>query len=302
MKATVVMTTYNGTKYLQAMLDSLRNQSRKIDEVLIFDDCSTDETVQLIQNYIKEYQLQNWKIVLNEINLGWERNFTRAIESANGTVVFPCDQDDIWHLDKIEKMVAAFESNDNILLLISGYHAFSENGGKLVVQQPVSTETADMVSQVVFDEHYYQILRPRCTMAFRKEIVPIFIKLWKPGTPHDALMWVIASLQHRLYLYNDTFIEYRRHDSNASKYISHGYKYKVNEVERTRIVNDWFLKTYKADKKIRDIICSCDKWCEYREKLLIQKKRIYWIKLWKYRNYYLTIKKYFGDFYYSFEK
>ena len=56
-------------------------------------------------------------------------------DRAKGDVIFPCDQDDIWHTDKIEKMTKAFEDNSDIWLLISGYHAFSENRGKMAIQQ-----------------------------------------------------------------------------------------------------------------------------------------------------------------------
>lgn len=87
--------------------------------------------------------------------------------SATGDVIFPCDQDDIWHLDKVEKMTAAFEENDDIWLLASGYHAFSGSGGKMAVQQIVRTESKDMISKVEFDEKYYQILRLGCIMALR---------------------------------------------------------------------------------------------------------------------------------------
>lgn len=302
MKVSVVMTTYNGKRYLTEMLDSLRNQTRIIDELLIFDDRSTDGSYDLIQYYIHKYELENWKVVLNDKNLGWERNFTHGIEAASGDVIFPCDQDDIWHTSKIEKMTSAFEENDNIWLLVSGYHAFSEYGGKMVTQQPVKTETTDRVSRVVFDEHYYQILRPGCTMAFKKEIMPLFRQLWSDGTPHDALLWGIASVQRKLYLYDDTLIKYRRHDKNASMSISHGYAYKVNEIERTEKVNTWFLENNLVQEPIKKMINSCGQWCKYRRKLLIDKKRVYWFRLWPYRNYYLTPKKYVGDLYYSFLK
>ena len=102
------MTTYNGERFLPEMLESLRNQTRKIDELLIFDDGSTDSTVCLIENYIDKYGLENWKIRQNEINLGWEKNFVQGLNQAKGDVIFPCDQDDIWHTDKIEKMTKAF--------------------------------------------------------------------------------------------------------------------------------------------------------------------------------------------------
>ena len=85
------MTTYNGERFLPEMLESLRNQTRKIDELFIFDDGSTDSTVCLIENYIDKYGLENWKIRQNEINLGWEKNFVQGLNQAKGDVIFPCD-------------------------------------------------------------------------------------------------------------------------------------------------------------------------------------------------------------------
>lgn len=298
MKTSVVMTTYNGERFLPEMLESLRNQTRKIDELLVFDDGSTDNTVNYIKEYIKKYELKGWTVKQNKENLGWEKNFVQGLNKASGDVIFPCDQDDIWHTNKIEMMTNAFENNSDIWLLVSGYHAFSEYGGKMAVQQPVRTEDRNLVSRVVFDEKYYQILRPGCTMAFRKEMLPLFMENWEPGTPHDAVLWTIASLLRKLYLYNDTFIEYRRHDNNASKKISHGYMYKVNECDRTARINEWYLNSNYFEQKYKETIDECQKWCQYRMKLLVDKEFIYWFKLFSLRKYYLTTKKYIGDLYY----
>ena len=298
MKTSVVMTTYNGERFLPEMLESLRNQTRKIDELLVFDDGSTDNTVNCIKEYIKKYELKGWTVKQNKENLGWEKNFVQGLNKASGDVIFPCDQDDIWHTNKIEMMTKAFENNSDIWLLVSGYHAFSEYGGKMAVQQPVRTEDRNLVSRVVFDEKYYQILRPGCTMAFRKEMLPLFMENWEPGTPHDAVLWTIASLLRKLYLYNDTFIEYRRHDNNASKKISHGYMYKVNECDRTARINEWYLNSNYFEQKYKETIGECQKWCQYRMKLLVDKEFIYWFKLFSLRKYYLTTKKYIGDLYY----
>lgn len=298
MKTSVVMTTYNGERFLPEMLESLRNQTRKIDELLVFDDGSTDNTVNYIKEYIKKYELKGWTVKQNKENLGWEKNFVQGLNKASGDVIFPCDQDDIWHTNKIEMMTKAFENNSDIWLLVSGYHAFSEYGGKMAVQQPVRTEDRNLVSRVVFDEKYYQILRPGCTMAFRKEMLPLFMENWEPGTPHDAVLWTIASLLRKLYLYNDTFIEYRRHDNNASKKISHGYMYKVNECDRTARINEWYLNSNYFEQKYKETIDECQKWCQYRMKLLVDKEFIYWFKLFSLRKYYLTTKKYIGDLYY----
>lgn len=302
MKTSVVITTYNGRRFLMPMLDSLRDQTRKIDEVLIFDDKSSDDTVDMLNNYIKDNCLSGWEVKVNEENLGWEQNFVQALMTATGDVIFPCDQDDIWHLDKVEKMTAAFEDNADIWLLVSGYHAFSELGGKMAVQQKVRTESKGLISKVVFDEKYYQILRPGCTMAIRKNMLQIFERLWTPGTPHDAILWGISSIIGKLYLYDDTFIEYRRHDSNASKEISHGYKYKVNEIYRTRKLNNWYLKSDFFDEGKRTVVDECNRWCDFREELLVKKRLLYWFRLFPIRKYYLTAKKYIGDLYYFTKK
>lgn len=103
-------------------------------------------------------------------------------------------------------------------------------------------------------------------------------------------------------MHKGTFIEYRRHDSNASKGISHGYKYKVNEINRTIQVNNWYLNAFDVDLKKRKLIENCSRWCEFRKKLIVDKKVIYWFKLWPLKNYYLKPKKYFGDLYYYLKR
>lgn len=54
-KISVVLTTYNGQKYLYEQMESLRKQTLKIDEVLILDDCSTDQTSELIRSYLAQH-------------------------------------------------------------------------------------------------------------------------------------------------------------------------------------------------------------------------------------------------------
>ena len=69
MKISLVMATYNGAKYLNEQLDSIKNQTLKLDEVIIVDDVSTDDTSYLVEKYISNHQL-NWMFIKNEKNLG----------------------------------------------------------------------------------------------------------------------------------------------------------------------------------------------------------------------------------------
>ena len=129
MKTSVVLSTYNGEQYIIEQLESIKNQTRIPDEVLIYDDCSTDQTVELVRNFIDKNRLDAWKLEVNQHNKGWKKNFMNGIWSASGDLVFPCDQDDIWMPHKIATMEKIIEDNSSIMVLTSGYEAFydSEN-------------------------------------------------------------------------------------------------------------------------------------------------------------------------------
>ena len=104
LSATIVLTTYNGSLYIRELLESLANQSRKIDEVLIYDDSSSDNTVEIVEKFIVEFNLKDhWHLVVNQKNKGWKKNFRDAILKVGTDVVFPCDQDDFWFEKKVEK-------------------------------------------------------------------------------------------------------------------------------------------------------------------------------------------------------
>lgn len=104
MNISIVISSYNGSSHIIEQLDSIRNQTRTPDEVLICDDCSTDSTPEIVNKYIKIHSLNNWRIVINQENKGWKRNFIDGIEKSTGDLIFTCDQDDIWRTDKLEIM------------------------------------------------------------------------------------------------------------------------------------------------------------------------------------------------------
>lgn len=106
----VVMCTYNGAKYLREQLDSIISQTYPIYELIVQDDCSSDETVAIVQEYATEYPII--KLLVNEKNFGYNRNFKSAIMKATGDFIAISDQDDVWFPEKIEKQVAAIGNHD----------------------------------------------------------------------------------------------------------------------------------------------------------------------------------------------
>lgn len=110
-KVAVLLSTYNGEKYLKEQLDSLINQTYSNIDIYIRDDGSTDNTVKII----KEYQKNNSNIYLDEgKNSGFIKSFFELLKNnSNADIYSYCDQDDIWEKDKIERAVKHIEKEDN---------------------------------------------------------------------------------------------------------------------------------------------------------------------------------------------
>ena len=106
----IAMATYNGEKYLREQLDSLVKQTYSDLEIIICDDCSHDSTSQILHEYAEKDS--RIKLFFNEKNLGFKKNFEKAISLCNGEYIALSDQDDIWELNKIETELNAIGNND----------------------------------------------------------------------------------------------------------------------------------------------------------------------------------------------
>ena len=107
-KVSIAMATYNGAKFIIEQLESLSRQSYLPHEVVVSDDCSTDGTVELIEAFAKDARFEI-HIVRNAINRGYRDNFMHAASLCKSPIVAFCDQDDIWHADKLLETLKYFE-------------------------------------------------------------------------------------------------------------------------------------------------------------------------------------------------
>ncbi len=126
-KVSVVMCTYNGAKFVIPQLESILGQTYTDLEVIIADDASTDDTFERLQ----PYAALNHNILLfrNEANVGYNTNFSEACRRATGACIAISDQDDVWELDKIEKLLTALQKEPETLL-VHGISARFENDEK----------------------------------------------------------------------------------------------------------------------------------------------------------------------------
>lgn len=113
-KVSVLIGTYNRSKLIPRTFDSILNQSYKNIEIIVVDDCSTDNTKDVLNEYAMRYPKQ-FKYILNEKNMGISYNCNRAYEIAEGNYLALIGDDDFWtDKDKIKKQIDILESDKNI--------------------------------------------------------------------------------------------------------------------------------------------------------------------------------------------
>ena len=301
MNISIVLSTFNGDEYIVEQLDTLRNQTRLAEEVLISDDASTDDTVQIIEDYIAKYELNNWSIKKNKENQGWKNNFAMLLEEAKGDIIFLCDQDDIWHLDKIQKMSKIMENNDKILLLASNYTPFYVGDGVKIKLDKSDLDNSEAVYQPNFLDNFFHIRRPGCVYAVNKKIIPYFLEIRSNEDAHDALLWRLASLLNGLYIYSYSTIDFRRHDSNATGSRERSFLRRKEQV----IYYDDLLQRLDKFSKQHDLSLSNEQisvlndyilWGKNRRELFMKKNVLIFFKLFKYHKLYWSFRSYITDF------
>jgi hypothetical protein len=119
----IAMATYKGGKHLREQLDSIADQTTPPDELVVCDDQSPDNTLEVLNEFQNSAPFPI-KIVSNEKRLGYARNFWKAIGLCSGDLIFPCDQDDVWLDSKLAKHEAIYREHDDVGLIV--------NDGRLV--------------------------------------------------------------------------------------------------------------------------------------------------------------------------
>ncbi len=223
MSVSVVMATYNGERYIQEQLQSILHQSLLPDEVIICDDASSDQTVQRVKAFIAEHHLENWCVVINEKNLGYQKNFSQLIAKATGDYIFLSDQDDIWNVHKLATMVKVMQNNPQIWALNAGVTLIDSSSKALPCRLKRKRHNCNFLrysgklSHLMFFSFSsianYNIT-PGCAMCITKQTQKHFVELYPSGMPHDYYLNLIAAANNGCAFLNEVLVEYRQHENN----------------------------------------------------------------------------------------
>ena len=236
----IAMATYNGEKYLQEQIDSILRQTLKPTEIVICDDCSTDNTWDILQRYAKRDA--RFKIYRNETNLGFVKNFEKAISACQGDYIALSDQDDIW-------------TNDHIELLFDGLgYKIMSCGNALLVNESgqslgVTYKEMELLDYLPEDDFlklksifFFRSPFQGASMLFKKELVDFALPFINETIYHDRWLAIVACMTGGINYIDKVILSYRRTNNNVTepikkrsriKYFMHGWlNGRVEEIDQ----------------------------------------------------------------------
>lgn len=200
----IALCTYNGEQYLKEQLDSLVKQDYPNLEIIAVDDRSKDSTAVILNGYSHQYP--NIKVYINEVNLGYKKNFEKAIQLCKGEYIALSDQDDIWVSDKISKLIVAIK--DAVLI----YHdslLIDHNGTSL------NKKMSDILNMYQ-GNNFKPFLISNCISGhaclFKKQFAEKTIPFPEKVMHDQWLAFCAANLGNITYL-NESLVKYRQHEN-----------------------------------------------------------------------------------------
>lgn len=216
MKTSVALCSYNGEKYIFKQLESIVNQTKRVDEIIICDDGSDDQTISIIEKFSEKKDV-NIRIYNNSHNLGYIRNFEKAISLCSGDIIFLADQDDIWMPQKVEVVLNYFTTNPHISYVFTNALLINESDVESYDRTLFETVGMNEQNKKIFDQgRVLQVLSTGgrvtgATTAIRSSFVPYCLPFDYVGRVHDEMLAVTAAIWGKLGYIDQCLIKYRLH-------------------------------------------------------------------------------------------
>ncbi|CAN5255437.1 hypothetical protein BH10PSE17_BH10PSE17_37870 [soil metagenome] len=217
LSVSVAMCTHNGASFVEAQLLSIFGQSRLPDEIVVVDDCSTDDTWAILQRVGRGAAVP-LRLYRNSERLGVTRNFEKSIALTTGEFVFLSDQDDLWNPEKIDRLLGEFVARPDLWFLHTDARLVNDQGEPLGSRLLDALEMTMMERRRIhagspFDVYIRRNLATGATAAFRRELFNS-ARPFPDDWLHDEWLALIAAAFGRADLVEQELIDYRQHDSN----------------------------------------------------------------------------------------
>lgn len=277
----ILLSTYNGEKFLETQLNSLINQTYENKKIIIRDDGSSDSTLDILKKYQDEYP---YITVRSENNVGVKKSFYKLLQFAvdKGFYFSFCDQDDVWLPEKVEKAVEAIEkqfTKEGVLYcsalnLVDGELNFIKKTKDLV-----PGKTNAVIQNIVTG----------CTMVLDKPMAEKVLAKepdWYKTEMHDSWFYLVSSFLGNTIFDSNSYINYRQHGNNEVGLPTNkiqvvqnsffGFKNEIqSKIHRKQL--EEFYKLYSSniygeDKKLVELLISNDLSLKKRYEVIIKNK------------------------------
>lgn len=259
----IAMATYNGEKYISQQLDSILRQTVADFELVICDDVSLDATFDILKLY-KEKD-SRIKIFRNEKNLGFKKNFEKAISLCTGEYIALSDQDDIWTENHLEILLNAM--NDNVLAC-SNVEFIDSSGVRLHIRLKAKDYWVSPNSEKQFLQLLHNNYVQGCTAIFRSEILQRILPIPESAEYHDYWIAFMASLVGHIAYIPASLVLYRRHEETITGSYQRSSQRKLHDFFATP--KDFYIKRLNLIQSLENIVLP-----ESRKKLYEEAKKFF---------------------------
>lgn len=213
-KVSVVMCTYNGAEFLRDQIDSILAQTYPIHELIVQDDMSSDGSADILAEYAADTRVS---VFINENRMGYNRNFSTALNRATGDFIAVSDQDDIWMRDKIETLMRNIDDNMLIFHNSAVFHGTDTSSATPHFKGDVAHDGAAALLKFIMSGH-------EC--MFRRELLDTYSRAVaiEPDIIYDCTLLVAANAVGKTRYLDESLVMWRRHDNAATAAIATGKK------------------------------------------------------------------------------
>lgn len=206
----IAMCTYNGSEYLSEQLSSIMHQTIPPDEIIICDDGSSDGSVEVARDVLNEWTGIS-SVIINERNLGFTKNFEKAISLCHGDIIFLSDQDDVWEEDKVQTMMSALTEHPEAVMAFHDSELVDSNLNHLYSSFWKDSLQFDPLN--FFNHDYKHLYKNNVVQgsacAFRR---CVFEKAtpFPVGSCHDEWLALVALTMGEIYPVPEALMKYRQ--------------------------------------------------------------------------------------------
>lgn len=214
----IVLATYNGAAYLRQQLDSLLAQDMQDFRILVRDDLSTDATPAIIGEYAAAHPDKFFLVSPSE-KLGAAQNFACLLTLTEAPYISACDQDDIWHRDKLSRQLAVMREveqrfNAPVPLLVHGDARMIDGAGNVTGSsfmhaQKLAPKNA-LLPRLLVQNHVLG-----CAMLMNRPLLALALPVPTLARMHDHWIALTAAACGSTAYISEPLLDYRQHGGNA---------------------------------------------------------------------------------------